>query len=108
MLVLRLHGDAQHGRANHPLPRGRKTQRLDGIDQAVAPMLLVLVAGQFGTALELRQVLLPRSKRREEILLPLTEQAEHPLRHLGGQDLVRVLVLHAPVHLVGVEIDTPS
>src|SRR5262249_13037613 len=42
---------------------------------------------------------------REETLPVLVEQTEHPLRDFGWQRTIRLVRLHAPVHLGVVEID---
>src|SRR5262249_49606497 len=54
LLLLGPYRDTEHGRADQPLAQRWNTQCLNGVDQQIAALLLVLVAGQARTAHKVR------------------------------------------------------
>src|SRR5258706_4116849 len=91
--------DAEHRRTEHVAAECRKAEGLKGVDQQIAPGLLVLVAGQPGPAQELRRVTSPCRQRSEEALPVLVEHPQDLLGYFGRQGLVRLVVPHPLMHL---------
>ncbi len=98
--------DAEHRRTEHVAAECRKAEGLKGVDQQIAPGLLVLVAGQPGPAQKRRRVTSPCRQRSKEALPVLVKHPHDLLGYFGWQGLVRLVVLHPLMHLGVAQVDT--
>src|SRR6266446_1780025 len=104
VLVSHLDTDREHRGLNEAMLQALFAESLDGVDEDVAPLGLVLVLGQLWASCKLRRVFREGFARLEERDPVFVEEQEDVVTDRGWERAGRLGGLDAFVHLVVVEV----